>query len=142
MLLRGTTEASVISGIKLRFSKKNHFISPLFRGSRKPLEAHSGREGEAPRRHFFVPKEGGFGAFSVSSARGFLCGRSALKYNIQPRKQKFLISGVFVSLFGILPLILVPYFEGDGCGWLACLPTNRKAAFRGSRCDGGGWEAK
>jgi hypothetical protein len=29
--------------------------------------------------------EGGFGAFSVSSARGFLCGRSALKYKRENR---------------------------------------------------------
>ena len=41
------------------------------------------------RGHFFLPEEGGFGAFSVSSARGFLCGRSALKY--KGAKQKFLI---------------------------------------------------
>jgi hypothetical protein len=37
-------------------------------------------------RYFFVPKEGGFGAFSVSSARGFLSGRSALKYKRENRK--------------------------------------------------------
>ena len=36
-------------------------------------------------RHFFLPEEGGFGAFSVSSARGFLCGRSALKYKRENR---------------------------------------------------------
>ena len=53
------------------------------------------------RGQFFLPKEGGFGAISVSSARGFLSGRSALKYK---RENKFLISDVFVSLFGILPL--------------------------------------
>ena len=37
------------------------------------------------RGHFFLPEEGGFGAFSVSSARGFLCGRSALKYKRENR---------------------------------------------------------
>ena len=37
------------------------------------------------RGHFFLPEEGGFGAFSVSSARGFLSGRSALKYKRENR---------------------------------------------------------
>ena len=37
------------------------------------------------RGQFFLPKEGGFGAISVSSARGFLSGRSALKYNRENR---------------------------------------------------------
>ena len=37
------------------------------------------------RGQFFLPKEGGFGAFSVSSARGFLSGRSALKYKRENR---------------------------------------------------------
>ena len=44
--------------------------------------------GLRPKRHkgaFFLPKEGGFGAFSVSSARGFLSGRSALKYKRENR---------------------------------------------------------
>ena len=40
---------------------------------------------EDTRGHFFLPEEGGFGAFSVSSARGFLCGRSALKYKRENR---------------------------------------------------------
>ena len=37
------------------------------------------------RGQFFLPKEGGFGAISVSSARGFLSGRSALKYKRENR---------------------------------------------------------
>ena len=49
------------------------------------------------RGHFFLPEEGGFGAFSVSSARGFLCGRSALKFKRGNRN--FLISDVFDFCF-------------------------------------------
>ena len=55
------------------------------------------------RGHFFLPEEGGFGAFSVSSARGFLCGRSALKYKRENRNflyQTFLFRFLGFCLFG------------------------------------------
>ena len=40
------------------------------------------------RGHFFLPEEGGFGAFSVSSARGFLSGRSvALRLNTSEKTE-------------------------------------------------------
>ena len=54
------------------------------------------------RGHFFLPEEGGFGAFSVSSARGFLCGRSALKYKRENRNflyQTFLFRFLGFCLF-------------------------------------------
>ena len=54
------------------------------------------------RGHFFLPEEGGFGAFSVSSARGFLCGRSALKYKRENRNflyQTFLFRFLEFCLF-------------------------------------------
>ena len=55
------------------------------------------------RGHFFLPEEGGFGAFSVSSARGFLCGRSALKYKRENRNflyQTFLFRFLGFCLHG------------------------------------------
>ena len=57
------------------------------------------------RGHFFLPEEGGFGAFSVSSARGFLCGRSALKYKRENRN--FLYQ---TFLFRFLGLGNFPYY--------------------------------
>jgi len=56
------------------------------------------------RGHFFLPEEGGFGAFSVSSARGFLCGRSALKYKRENRNflyQTFLFRFLGFCLGGL-----------------------------------------
>ena len=56
------------------------------------------------RGHFFLPKEGGFGAISVSSARGFLCGRSALKYKRENRNflyQTFLFRFLGFCLGGL-----------------------------------------
>ena len=57
------------------------------------------------RGHFFLPEEGGFGAFSVSSARGFLCGRSALKYKRENRNflyQTFLFRFLGFCLISVL----------------------------------------
>ena len=54
------------------------------------------------RGQFFLPKEGGFGAISVSSARGFLSGRSALKYKRENRNfvyQTFLFRFLGFCLF-------------------------------------------
>ena len=66
------------------------------------------------RGHFFLPEEGGFGAFSVSSARGFLSGRSALKYKRENRN--FLYQ---TFLFRFLGFCL-----GDlACFRLFCLST-------------------
>ena len=64
------------------------------------------------RGHFFLPEEGGFGAFSVSSARGFLCGRSALKYKRENRN--FLYQ---TFLFRFLGFCLIPT---RFCTYIAC----------------------
>ena len=66
---------------------------------------------EDTRGHFFLPEEGGFGAFSVSSARGFLCGRSALKYKRENRN--FLYQ---TFLFRFLGFCLIFNFIRKGRG--------------------------
>ena len=76
--------------------------------------------GLRPKRHkgaFFLPKEGGFGAFSVSSARGFLCGRSALKYKRENRNflyQTFLFRFLGFCLFLHFDLERSSERDGDG----------------------------
>ena len=66
------------------------------------------------RGHFFLPEEGGFGAFSVSSARGFLCGRSALKYKRENRN--FLYQ---TFLFRFLGFCLLLFFSSSSLFLLA-----------------------
>ena len=63
------------------------------------------------RGHFFLPEEGGFGAFSVSSARGFLCGRSALKYKRENRN--FLYQTFLFRFLGFCLLPRTPHQEDD-----------------------------
>ena len=68
------------------------------------------------RGHFFLPEEGGFGAFSVSSARGFLCGRSALKYKRENRNflyQTFLFRFLEFCLLMIMAMGLWVTMSGQ-----------------------------
>ena len=93
------------------------------------------------RGHFFLPEEGGFGAFSVSSARGFLCGRSALKYKRENRN--FLYQTLLFRFLGFclpggtkgvscpVPLLQGGLGElGGARGWLTwrCWPENATLA--------------
>ena len=82
---------------------------------------------EDTRGHFFLPEEGGFGAFSVSSARGFLCGRSALKYKRENRNflyQTFLFR--FLGFCLAAPLALVGRLTGRSAVQCALVFITRK----------------
>jgi len=83
------------------------------------------------RGHFFLPEEGGFGAFSVSSARGFLCGRSALKYKRENRNflyQTFLFRFLGFCLKSDPPSDRAPPYSPPGeCRGLGVEATLRAA---------------